>query len=568
MRRITEILRLFFYSGWKRQVLVIAALILGAAAENLSIAALWPIVSIATEQDQSSQPLGRWIVAFLADWGLSPSLGLMLLFLAFCISLKFAFTTLGLVFVGQEVARVATRLRLQLLEAIVGAQWSRVLAMPAGRLATIMGEEGTRAAMAFRASGLCVAMLAETAAYLVGCLLMSWQFSAAALLAIIMLWLVAGRYVKRARRVGRTKTRSMRGLSVAVVEMLTSIKILKAMNRHGYIGRMAAEHVEKLRRAVEAEVYTETALKAVQEPVLGIILVAGLYVGYTFFGLGLVEFMGSVWLLKRIADGVGAMRAAMHRVALDGNTFWGLIETRQDLCGHAEVLAGGRAQRLRHACRFEGVDFAYNDTKVVQGAAFILPVGEVATLVGPSGAGKTTLIDLLIGLHRPSAGRVSIDGTDLAEIDLAAWRDRLGYIPQDTILFNDTVARNISLGDPLISAKAIETALKLAGAWGFVSSLPKGVEEVIGVRGNLLSGGQKQRLAIARALVREPDLLILDEATSALDLDTARDICRAVRGLKGNRTIVAVTHQSVWNEVADRVHRLRNGRVQSVPAAR
>ncbi len=567
MKRIGEIFRLFFHSGWKRQALVIVALVLGAAAENLSIATLWPIGALATDREPGNHALGQWVVELLSAWGLSPSLGPMLLFLALCVSAKFALATTGLIFVGQEVARVATRLRLQLLEAIVGAKWSRILAIPSGRMTTIMGDEGTRAAMAFRASGMFVAKLAETSAYLAGCLLISWQFSLAAMAAIVVLWIVASRYVKTARRVGRKKTRSMRGLSVAVVEMLTSIKILKAMNRHNYVGRMAGEHVERLRRAVEAEVYTETALKAVQEPVLGIILIAGLYVGHTIFGLGLVEFLGSVWLLKRIADGIGAMRAAMHRVAVDGRTFWGLIETSRDLRAHAEILHRGQARRLRRSCRFEGVDFAYDDTKVVLGADFELPVGEVTTMVGPSGAGKTTLIDLLIGLHQPISGAIRIDGVDLVEIDLAGWRDRLGYIPQDTILFNDSVARNVSLGDPKITPQAIERALKLAGAWDFVSSLPGGVDEMIGVRGNLLSGGQKQRLAIARALVGEPDLVILDEATSALDLDTAREICRAVRGLKSNRTIVAVTHQSVWNEVADRVLRVKNGRVAGAPAA-
>jgi ATP-binding cassette subfamily C protein len=566
MKRISEIFRLFFYSGWWRQTLVIVALILGAAAENLSIAALWPIVSIATDQDVADQSIGRYVVAMIEGVGLSSSLGVLLLFLALFVTIKFAFSTVGLIFVGREVARVTTRLRLQLLAAIMAAKWSRILSTPAGKLAAIIGEEGTRAGKAFLAAGLFVAKLAETSAYLVGCLFISWQFSLLATGAIVALWLAADRYIRKARRVGRTKTKSMRGLSVAVVEMLTSIKILKAMNRHAYIGRMAGEHVVKLRRAVEAEVYTETALKVVQEPVLAVILIAGLYVGHAFFGLGLVEFIGSVWLLKRIADGVGAMRAAMHRMALDGGNFWALIAAKRELQEHAETLSGGLTPRLTKGCRFEAVDFAYGDVEVVGGASFELPAGEISTLIGPSGAGKTTLIDLLIGLHRPSAGAIKIDGVDLRDIDMAKWRERLGYIPQDTILFNDTVARNVTLGEPDIPPEAVERALRLAGAWEFVCALPKGVEETIGVRGNLLSGGQKQRLAIARALVHEPDLLILDEATSALDFGTASEICSAVRGLKGDHTVVSVTHQSVWNEVADNVFRVRGGRVQHMQA--
>jgi ATP-binding cassette subfamily C protein len=185
----------------------------------------------------------------------------------------------------------------------------------------------------------------------------------------------------------------------------------------------------------------------------------------------------------------------------------------------------------------------------------------VATLIGPSGAGKTTIADLLVGLHEPDSGAVLIDGVPLAEIDLARWRGKIGYIPQENILFNDTVLENITLGDPSISEEQAIEALRLAGAWGFISALPRGLHEVIGVRGNLLSGGQKQRLSIARALIHNPELLILDEATSALDRATAREICAAVRGLRGNRTILAITHQSIWMDAADRVLTIQSGQV-------
>jgi ATP-binding cassette subfamily C protein len=188
-------------------------------------------------------------------------------------------------------------------------------------------------------------------------------------------------------------------------------------------------------------------------------------------------------------------------------------------------------------------------------------VGEVATLIGPSGVGKTTIADLLVGLNEPAEGRILADNMPLREIDLAQWRSKIGYIPQENILFNDSVMENITLGDPAITEEQVVAALKLAGAWGFVADLPQGLHEPIGVRGNRLSGGQKQRLSIARALIGDPELLILDEATSALDQTTAREICAAVRGLRGQRTILAITHQAIWMEAADRVLTMQNGRV-------
>src|SRR5262249_5993205 len=150
-----------------------------------------------------------------------------------------------------------------------------------------------------------------------------------------------------------------------------------------------------------------------------------------------------------------------------------------------------------------------------------IPAGKITTIIGPSGAGKTTIADVLVGLNRPSNGEAYIDNVALGDADLSQWRNQIGYIPQDNILFNDTVANNITLGDLSIPRDKIEEALKLAGAWNFVEKLPDGLDQIVGVRGNLLSGGQKQRLSIARALICDPSLLILDEATSALDHDTA-----------------------------------------------
>src|SRR5690606_8181824 len=132
--------------------------------------------------------------------------------------------------------------------------------------------------------------------------------------------------------------------------------------------------------------------------------------------------------------------------------------------------------------------------------------GQLTVITGASGAGKTTLTDLLLGLYLPDRGEVLIDGVPLAEIDLQCWRSMVGYVPQELILFHDTVLANITLGDPTISEERAEAALRAAGAWGFVSSLPRGLHTIVGERGTRLSGGQRQRVALARALVHDPKL--------------------------------------------------------------
>jgi ATP-binding cassette subfamily C protein len=175
-------------------------------------------------------------------------------------------------------------------------------------------------------------------------------------------------------------------------------------------------------------------------------------------------------------------------------------------------------------------------------------------------------------LHRPDDGDVRIDGVPIAELDLQRWRGMIGYVPQELLLYHDTIMVNVTLGEPSFTRQDVEDALRQAGAWDFVSALPEGIDHVVGERGALLSGGQRQRIAMARALVHKPKLLILDEATSALDPHTAAMIVRNVIDLAhaNNLTVLSITHQPTWVAAADKVIRVEGGKVEEIapPAMR
>jgi ATP-binding cassette, subfamily C, bacterial len=566
MKLTAEVLRLFFFVGWRRQLILLVVMLAGVVAENFSIASLWPIFNAISDTGKRSTPISDLVQDAITSVGIEPTFGTLLIFLCLAAAAKFVLSTGGKVYVGRQVSHQAMQLRLNLLGAITRSRWSFVISTPSGRLTAALGEEGDRAAGALSGANNFVVKAVETAAYLIGCLWMSWQFSLAAIVIAAILWLAVAKYIRAARRAGRKKWRSTHLLSGAVEDLLTSMKSLRAMNRQFYLGRFASAQIAKLRNSVEREYYSETAIRAVQEPLLAIMMLGGAFVGHQFFDLGLVELVATAWLLARIASGVGGMRAGIHRVALDGIAVQSILDLTQAMKDHAEVLHSGQPARLARECRYDNVSFGYGSKPIISDASFALSVGEVTTLIGPSGAGKTTIADLLVGLHEPESGRVLVDGVPLNQIDLTSWRSNLGYIPQDTILFNTTIMENVALGDPAVSEEAVIDALKQAGAWSFVSQLPEGINEVIGVRGNLLSGGQKQRLSIARALIYKPQLLILDEATSALDQATAVEICDAVRGLRGDRTILAITHQAIWTGVADQILKLSDGKLQASPA--
>jgi ATP-binding cassette subfamily C protein len=187
--------------------------------------------------------------------------------------------------------------------------------------------------------------------------------------------------------------------------------------------------------------------------------------------------------------------------------------------------------------------------------------GETVAIVGPSGAGKSTVADLVMGLVVPDRGCVLVDGTPLRSALIRSWREQIGYVAQDTFLFNDTIRANLLWAHPDADDKDIERALELAAAGEFVSELPDGLDTVLGDRGVRLSGGERQRLALARALLRRPSLLILDEATSALDSENERRIQGAIEELHGRTTILAITHRLSTIRRADVIYVLERGRL-------
>jgi len=185
----------------------------------------------------------------------------------------------------------------------------------------------------------------------------------------------------------------------------------------------------------------------------------------------------------------------------------------------------------------------------------------VTAVVGPTGSGKSTIAQLLLGLYEPLAGSIRINGRALAEADLAAWRRRIGYVSQDVFVFNTTIRDNIALGDETLPEEQIISAARLAQLHEFIVSLPQGYGTVVGDRGLRLSGGQCQRLAIARAILRHPEVLILDEATSALDTLTERAVYEAIRTLQSEAAVLVIAHRLSTVKSADQILVLEGGRI-------
>jgi subfamily B ATP-binding cassette protein MsbA len=217
--------------------------------------------------------------------------------------------------------------------------------------------------------------------------------------------------------------------------------------------------------------------------------------------------------------------------------------------------------KLSSEINFENIQFKYEDETVIDGFNLKIPKGNSVALVGASGSGKTTIANLLARFYDPQQGTISIDNTSIDSVDLKELRSMFAYVTQDAILFHDSVKENLLIAKPNASAKELETALQIANAFDFVTQLPQGIDTVIGDAGNKLSGGQKQRLAIARAVLKNPPVMILDEATSALDTESEKLVQDALQKMMQNRTSLVIAHRLSTIKSADEIIVLDKGKV-------
>ena len=263
--------------------------------------------------------------------------------------------------------------------------------------------------------------------------------------------------------------------------------------------------------------------------------------------------------LFRPLDMLGWVYRSIRQGLIDMEMMFGLLDTKQEIVdapGAAALVVG------RGAVRFDDVHFQYEDGReILKGVSFDVPPGTSVAVVGPSGAGKSTLARLLYRFYDPSGGRITIDGQDISMVTQASLRGSIGIVPQDTVLFNDTIAYNIAYGREGADQAAVEQAAAGAAIDGFIASLPNGYESMVGERGLKLSGGEKQRVAIARTLLKNPPILILDEATSALDSRTEEAIQATLANAIRDRSTIVIAHRLSTIAEADQIIVLDDGRV-------
>lgn len=543
-----------------RSALMIACFLFSGFADGFSILTLLPLVEIVTSGNiTGNSNIGLFVRNLSLSVGIEPTLPAVLSLVIVGITIKSAFMFLAMKQAGYTVAYVITDLRLKLIRALLAVRWNYFVNQQTGFFTNAIDSEATRATSAYQHAVLLIACIIRLIMYSSAAVLLSWEIAlAAGIIGILLISSMKG-FIMMSRRAGEQQTEVMKSLTAGLTDFLQGIKPIKAMARETNLQKLLEEKTKELNMVQRRHVIAGGLLKAFQEPLLIVILSIGIYMAISIGNYQLPTLFVMVLLFNRGIGDIYTAQSYYQAIVSQESALWSLLgrigdaETQKESDTENCILPSFQKHIM-----FRDVTFSYGGKSVLKNSFMEIPVGNIVAIIGPSGAGKTTIADLIIGLYQPQTGSVLVDGFPLSEVNLRAWRCMIGYVPQEMFLFHDTIYSNISLGEEKITRSDVEDALRNAGAWDFVSSLSHGIDSVIGERGAKISGGQRQRISIARALVHKPKLLILDEVTTALDPKTEAAICETLSKLRGQMTILVISHQSALTDIADKVFRIKD----------
>lgn len=393
-------------------------------------------------------------------------------------------------------------------------------------------------------------------------MLVSWQLTLLVAVALALISFSVQGVTRKAKALGQQAVRASDNLAKRVMEGFYGMRAIRAFGRESYEQERFEDSLTQVRSAF-MKLHQLYAITGPLSEVLCVALLVCILVIALQYKTNLPTLLTFIFMLYRLQPSV-------RKLDSDRVNFIGLTGSVEDVmsllnCADKPYIRSGqvRFSGLKQAMTFEDVTFRYhqNEKPAIENITIGIPQGKTTAIVGPSGAGKSTFIGLICRFYDVTEGQIYVDGSPLHQLNLADWRSRMAIVSQDVHVFSTTIRENIAYGRLDATKDEIVAAARQANADEFISQLPQGYDTVVGDRGIRLSGGQRQRLALARAIIRNPDLLILDEATNALDSASEHSIQEAISAFSQNRTVIVVAHRLATIEKADRIIVLEQGRI-------
>ncbi len=555
---------------WGIAVLAVIFSFLGAIFEGAALAVINSFLQVLTSPEKTSINLGiDWLNLWIFGSQSSISdrlsrLGFLVVLLAW---LRSTFAYLGPVYAKLTDASFADRMRKSMFEQLISLSLSYYSQTRSGDLvnslnneiATIQRGFGAASAFAIRGSTLIV--------YIIAMFLISWQLSIASLGLFAMLSVMISSFVVRVREASFPVSQAGADFTSTGIELISAMRTIQTSSTQDFERNRFYKTSEKVKKALFQLNKAVDLIRPLAEAISTTILICVIVTAFNIFVVSgqlqtasLLTFMFILFRMMPLVEQVNGLRVEI------GSYGGSIAKIKEVLNTEDKVyLKDGDLEftNLKNSIDFFAVDFSYDalDKPVLHNINLSIKRGQTTALVGTSGAGKTTLADLVPRLYDPTHGVIFIDGIDLKKIRISSLRSKMAIVSQSTFIFNASVSYNIAYGIENISEEMLFEAARQANALEFILDMPKGFDTVLGDRGVRLSGGQCQRIAIARALLRKPDILILDEATSALDSVTERLIQESLDQLSKGCTVIAIAHRLSTIVRADKVVVLEKGRI-------
>ena len=563
---IVEFLGQFTRAMRWRVGLACALIVLAGLTEGLGLLLLFPLLDALGVHGGESTPgrLATNVLAWLQRDGHGPGLVTLLVLVAATTGLQAA--------IAWWQARVAyalehefvARERDRLYRAIAGATWTFVSTRRASDFTNVLTTELQRVGIAaYQLLSLATAAML-TMVYVAVALrlspLMSLLAFGAGLVPLLLTWTP----LRASQRGGERVADANAAIHAAAIEHLAAAKTARSYGAGERSAKVFAGLANEVADANAEVIAAHTNQRAFVQFSSAILLAALLYVAARVLALPSADILVFVFIFARLTPRLSALHSGVQSLLVLLPAWTAYSRTLHECLAAAEHPADTAAPvSFRSRISVDRVTYSYPQANrpALCDVTLHVPAGGIVGIAGPSGCGKTTLADVLLGLLRPEKGAIAIDGIPLTVDGSASWRDQIGYVAQDTFLFHDTVRANLLWARPDATDDDLRQALGLAAADRFVAALPEGLETVLGDRGVRLSGGERQRLALARALLRHPKLLILDEATSALDSENERAIQESIDGVRGSLTVLVITHRLTTIRNADVIYVMDEGRV-------
>ncbi|MCX7125094.1 MAG: ABC transporter ATP-binding protein [Gammaproteobacteria bacterium] len=450
-------------------------------------------------------------------------------------------------------------LQKKLNSSAANARWSYLLSQKLKQIEYMLFSGFAQISQLTHFSLQCLSAFIISGLYLAFSLFISWKLTLIAAASGFLLFLIA--YKNRAFEAGQKSLSIQKQLHEALSNFLYGVKLAKSYNRIDSY----TDHFNQLNwqnRQLQCQFFKDqrrvTLLFRISSAVIFSVV---FYVASQFLNISITRLFALLIIFSRLLPHVSTLQQRYMHIINISPVFSQAQKMLLDLKLHQETASFGNQIQFHHHIRLKNINFHYTKRAVLKDINYDFLANKITAIVGRSGAGKSTLADVLLGLLTPTTGSLEIDNAALTEDRMTSWRALISYVPQDAFFFNDTIRANLMWAAPQVHETFIWDALKLAAADHFVSALPEKLDSLIGDRGIHLSGGERQRLALARALLRKPQVLLLDEATSALDMHHEEIIYQTLKKLKGNMTIILIAHRFNTVRAADHIMVLEAGEI-------